>query len=189
MYLILVLYSLLICDKSQTPWSLYALLLATLSHSFITDPLLVFLLHRSTITLDPLHRSLSFCIFALWLLFTKVVKLLPHFVLYPADICFVPATILFGYCHGPIKFYAFLTLHVVSPRNVVLFDIILTISDYLGQSRGEQQREVGDVVLEEASHLAWSGGGSSGGKVLIAVSPILHLQANRPQCDLNPMNK
>ena len=125
MYLILVLYSLLICDKSQTPWSLYALLLATLSHSLITDPLLGFLLHRSTIMLDPLHRTLSFCIFALWLLFTKIIKLLPHFVLYPADICFIPATILFGYCHGPIKFYAFLTLHVVSPRNAVLFDIIL----------------------------------------------------------------
>ena len=71
MYLILVLYSLLICDKSQTPWSLYALLLATLSHSLTTDPLLGFLLYRSTITWDPLNRTLSFCIFALWLLFTR----------------------------------------------------------------------------------------------------------------------
>ncbi|TVY14802.1 hypothetical protein LARI1_G008624 [Lachnellula arida] len=95
-------------------WILYALLLATLSHSLITDPLLSFLLHCSTITWDPSHRLLSFCIFALWLLFTKVVKLVPHFVLYPANICFIPVTILFGYFHGPIKFYALLTLHLTT---------------------------------------------------------------------------
>ena len=100
--------------NSQTPWSLYALLLATLSHSLITDPLLGFLLHCSTITWDPSHRLLIFCIFALWLLSTKVVKLLPHFALYPRDICFLPVTIIFGYLHGPIKLYAFFTLHVVS---------------------------------------------------------------------------
>jgi hypothetical protein len=135
------------------------LLLATLSYLFITNPLLVFLLYRSTITLDPLHCSLSFCIFALWLLFIKVVKLLLYFVLYPVDICFVSIIILFRYYHGLIKFYAFLTLYIVSPRNVVLFDIILTILDYLGQSRGEQQREVGDIVLKEVSYLAWSKGG------------------------------
>ncbi|KAH6698998.1 hypothetical protein BKA61DRAFT_423097, partial [Leptodontidium sp. MPI-SDFR-AT-0119] len=98
----------------QTPWSLYALLLATLSHSLITDSLLAFLLHYSTSTWDPSHRLLSFCIFALWLLLTKVVKLVPHFVLYPADICFIPVTIFFGYFHGLIKFYALLTLHLVS---------------------------------------------------------------------------
>ncbi|KAG4419336.1 hypothetical protein IFR04_007484 [Cadophora malorum] len=98
----------------QTPWSLYALLLATLSHSLITDPLLGFLLHCSTITWDPSHRLLIFCIFALWLLSTKVVKLLPHFALYPRDICFLPVTIIFGYLHGPIKLYAFFTLHVTS---------------------------------------------------------------------------
>jgi len=110
------------------------LLLATLSHSLITDPLLGFLLHRSTITWGPSHRLLSFRIFALWLFFTKVVKLVPHFVLCPADICFIPVTILFGYFHGLIKFYALLTLHVVSEsQDVALFDIILPIPDYLGQ--------------------------------------------------------
>ncbi|KAG9231513.1 putative polysaccharide synthase Cps1 [Amylocarpus encephaloides] len=102
----------------QTPWSLYVLLLATLSHSLITDPLLAFLLHCSTSTWDPSHRLLSFCIFALWLLFTKVVKLVPHFVLYPIDICFIPVTIFFGYFHSLIKFYALLTLHLVSLRTL-----------------------------------------------------------------------
>jgi hypothetical protein len=95
-----------------------------------------------------------------------VVKLLPHFVLYLADICFVPVTILFGYCHGLIKFYAFLTLYVVSPRNVVLFNIILTILDYLGQSRGEQQREVGDIVPGRSISSCLVCGGLGGDKVL-----------------------
>jgi len=97
----------------QTPWSLYALLLATPFHSLITDTLLGFLLHHSTITWDPLHRFLTLWIFALWLLFTKLVKLLPHFVLYPKDICFIPVTLFFGYYHGLIKLYALFTLHVV----------------------------------------------------------------------------
>jgi len=116
MYPILVSYSLLVTYviNRKTPWSLYALLLATLSHSLITDPLLGILLYCSSITWDPSHRLLIFCIFALWLLLSKVVKLVPHFVLYPADICFLPITILFGYFHGFIKLYALFTLHVVS---------------------------------------------------------------------------
>jgi len=31
---------------------------------------------------------------------------MPHFILYPADICFLPVTILFGYFHGFIKLWA-----------------------------------------------------------------------------------
>ena len=100
--------------NKQTPWSLYALLLTTLSHSLIIDPLIGFLLYYSTITWDPSYRLLIFCIFALWLLSTKVVKLLPYFVLYPRDICLLPITIVFGYCHGLIKLYTVFTLHVAS---------------------------------------------------------------------------
>ncbi|KAG9230598.1 hypothetical protein BJ875DRAFT_384785, partial [Amylocarpus encephaloides] len=50
------------------------------------------------------------------LLFIKMVKLVPHFTLYPIDVYFIPVTILFGYFHSPIKFYALLTLHLVSLR-------------------------------------------------------------------------
>ncbi|KAH6714528.1 putative polysaccharide synthase Cps1 [Leptodontidium sp. MPI-SDFR-AT-0119] len=86
--------------------SLYALLLVTLSHSLITDPLLAFLLYCSTITWDPSYRLLSFF------------KLVSHFILYSIDICFIPVIILFGYFYGLIKFYALLTLYLVSLRTL-----------------------------------------------------------------------
>jgi hypothetical protein len=122
----------------QKPWSLYVLLLATLSYLLITNPFLWFLLYYSTITLDLLYYILSFCIFALWLLFTKVIKLLLYFILYLTNICFILAIILFRYCHSLIKFWAFLTLYVISPCNVVFFNTILTILDYLRQSKRKQ---------------------------------------------------
>ncbi|KAI1299769.1 polysaccharide synthase [Xylaria venustula] len=95
----------------QQPWSSYTLHLATISHSLWNDLSLLYLLHRSTITWDPSHRLLSFCIFGLWLLFTKVVKLIPHFALYPGDIFLLPVTFCFGYFHGLIKLYALVTLN------------------------------------------------------------------------------
>lgn len=52
--------------------------------------------------------------FGIWLLFTKTVKLIPHFIRHPTDIRFLPASIIFGYIHGVINLYALLTLHIVS---------------------------------------------------------------------------
>lgn len=125
MYITPVTYPSLTHHHRQQPWSSYALHIATLSHSLANDPLLGFLLHHSTTDWDPSHRLLSFRIFFAWLLFTKVVKLLPHFARYPGDICFLPVTILFGYCHGFIKLYALFTLYVVSTK-VLSCDIMLT---------------------------------------------------------------
>ncbi|KAI9863715.1 MAG: hypothetical protein M1830_006147 [Pleopsidium flavum] len=51
---------------------------------------------------------------ALWLVFTKSVKLLPHFYRYPTDVRFIPVAIIFGYLHGFIKIYALFTLNVTT---------------------------------------------------------------------------
>lgn len=51
--------------------------------------------------------------FAIWLVFTKTVKLWPHFYRYPSDLQFLPGQIAFGYFHGLIKLYTLLTLHKV----------------------------------------------------------------------------
>jgi hypothetical protein len=53
---------------------------------------------------------------AIWIVFTKFVKLLGHFIRYPSDIILLPISIVFGYFHGFIKLYALLTLNVVSPE-------------------------------------------------------------------------
>jgi hypothetical protein len=54
----------------------------------------------------------------------------------------------------------------MSPRNVILFNIILIISNYLGQSRGEQQREVSDVIPRRSISSCLVYGGLGGDKVL-----------------------
>lgn len=48
-----------------------------------------------------------------WMLFSKFIKLVTHFVRYPVDILLWPVSIIFGWLHGIIKFYAFTTLNEV----------------------------------------------------------------------------
>ena len=45
-----------------------------------------------------------------WVLFTKSVKLLPHFVHHPSDLKFLPISIIFSYLHGIINIHAIFTL-------------------------------------------------------------------------------
>ncbi|PVH69971.1 hypothetical protein DL98DRAFT_437913, partial [Cadophora sp. DSE1049] len=51
--------------------------------------------------------------------FTKVIKLVSHFVLYFINICFILITIFFGYFYNLIKFYILLTLYLVSLRTLL----------------------------------------------------------------------
>ena len=50
-------------------------------------------------------------LFAVWLLFTKTVKLIPYLREHPKDLMMLPAQIAFGYAHGLIKLYTLFTLH------------------------------------------------------------------------------
>lgn len=49
-----------------------------------------------------------------WMIFSKFIKLITHFVRYPVDILLWPVSIIFGWFHGAIKFYALATLSEVS---------------------------------------------------------------------------
>lgn len=51
-------------------------------------------------------RFWSLVAFGMWLLFTKVVKLIPHLLRYPQDIIWLPGAILFAYFHGFLNIYA-----------------------------------------------------------------------------------
>lgn len=48
--------------------------------------------------------------FGVFLFFTKVVKLIPHFMAYPSDMVYIPLSILFSYAHGFINIYALCTM-------------------------------------------------------------------------------
>lgn len=81
------------------------------------DTILGYLLYRSVTAIPPelanvTHLNALYLFFT-WLLFIKTVKLWPHFYRHPQDIKFIPAQILFGYCHGFIKLYTLLTLNKV----------------------------------------------------------------------------
>ena len=58
-------------------------------------------------------------IFASWMVLSKFIKLLGHYIRYPIDFLFLPFSILFGYFHGFIKLYAMLTLNVVSDNSII----------------------------------------------------------------------
>lgn len=53
-----------------------------------------------------------FLLLGSWILFTKTIKLMPHFCRFPQDVVFLPASILFSYLHGLINVYALFTLTV-----------------------------------------------------------------------------
>ncbi|KAL8935455.1 MAG: hypothetical protein Q9216_005411 [Gyalolechia sp. 2 TL-2023] len=99
------------------PWCSYALHLSTFNPPpAILEALLAYLLHHAydngqPFSWFPASRSSALFLLALWILFSKTIKLWPHFYRYPADLKFLPASIAYGYAHGFIKLYSLLTLH------------------------------------------------------------------------------
>ncbi|KAG0201766.1 hypothetical protein BGX28_005511 [Mortierella sp. GBA30] len=51
--------------------------------------------------------------YIVWLMLTRIVKLLPHLIKRPQDIIWVPAFLVFGYYFAIMKIYALFTLHEV----------------------------------------------------------------------------
>ncbi|KAK4570288.1 hypothetical protein LTR86_002368 [Recurvomyces mirabilis] len=47
---------------------------------------------------------------AVWIVFTKNLKMIPHFVRYPQDMIWIPAGVAFSYLHGFLNLYALLSL-------------------------------------------------------------------------------
>lgn len=62
----------------------------------------------------PIHATAAYLALGLWLFFTKIMKMIPHFIRHPVDMKFIPASILFSYLHGFINVYAKLTLTTTS---------------------------------------------------------------------------
>ena len=101
--------------------------LTTLSPAaFIGDMALIWLLWLGTGEWPVEKAALAIEALLAWMLFSKFIKLITHFVRYPVDILLWPVSIIFGWFHGIIKFYAFATLNEVrasfhSPSTITLF--------------------------------------------------------------------
>jgi hypothetical protein len=80
----------------------------------------------------------------LWMFVSKFIKLLGHFIRYPEDVILLPVSILFGYFHGFIKVYAFLSLNVVRATEVRSKSCVYSRADSLS----ERSRLHGEAAKE-----------------------------------------
>jgi hypothetical protein len=69
-----------------------------------------------------------------WMLASKFIKLLGHYIRYPVDLLLLPVSILFGYFHGGIKMYAVMTLNVVSCGSRLVSDLVPRLSREIVQA-------------------------------------------------------
>jgi hypothetical protein len=87
------------------------------------------------------HRQIAMFGLLGWMIFSKFIKLITHFVRYPIDVLLWPVSIIFGWVHGLIKMYALATLSEVSPPLQCLTDSRAdTISDHMGKPRRCRRR-------------------------------------------------
>ena len=60
-----------------------------------------------------------------WMLMSKFLKLLGHYIQHPVDFLLLPISIIFGYMHGLIKAKAMLSLTAVSQHSLSITNLIL----------------------------------------------------------------
>lgn len=101
-------------------WSMYAVYIGQFqSPALLVDYTLYHLLfHAMRIagyTLDT--RVHVYTSFITWIFITKIVKMVPHFLRYPADVWYTPVFIIFSYLHGIVNWYALFTMNTTSWGN------------------------------------------------------------------------
>lgn len=77
------------------------------------DVALAWLLYAGTSEWPVEQATLTIQALLMWMFFSKFIKLITHFVRYPVDVFLWPVSIVFGWLHGIIKFYACVTLNEV----------------------------------------------------------------------------
>ncbi|KAK5651644.1 hypothetical protein OQA88_11819 [Cercophora sp. LCS_1] len=129
------------------PWSVYAVFLTSFTNfALFTDAGLVYLLWQSSWS-----SSFSIAILAVWILSTKMVKILPYFWQYPQDLYLFPVAVLYAYAHSFIKLWALVTFWDCqwSGRNL---GAIAVKKQEEGQEEGQELVciEVDRVVVRES---------------------------------------
>lgn len=109
----------------KQPWSTYAVHQTTLLQwAFAWDCLLPYLYCTSTVTWSHEARMLGLAILLSWMLMSKFLKLLGHYIQHPVDFLLLPISIIFGYIHGLIKAKAMLSLTAVSQHSLSFTNLI-----------------------------------------------------------------
>ncbi|KAG0242631.1 hypothetical protein BGX31_000087 [Mortierella sp. GBA43] len=90
--------------------------------------------------------------YVVWLMMTRIVKLLPHLFKRPQDIIWVPAFLIFGYYFAIMKVYALFTLHEVGWGTRAGID--QTPAEIQQEKEKQQQAESMDRAAAEQAALA-----------------------------------
>ena len=92
-------------------WGAYVIYLGQLqTPALLVDGFLFYLLHLALVDLSATARMWAFIAFGVWIFFTKSLKTIPHYIRHPADMRFIPISVLFSYVHGVFNVYALFTL-------------------------------------------------------------------------------
>ncbi|KAI0468898.1 putative polysaccharide synthase Cps1 [Xylaria cf. heliscus] len=93
-------------------WGLYYIYIGQFqTPAILVDGLMFWLLSSSLTNASSCITYRAYVSLGVWIFFTKIVKLIPHFWDHPSDIKFIPLSILFSYLHGALNLYAACTLH------------------------------------------------------------------------------
>ncbi|TKA77789.1 hypothetical protein B0A49_03954 [Cryomyces minteri] len=100
----------------QQPWSTYAVQQTTLTGwPLLIDSALVYLCWRITRPYTHDEKMFYRGLLIAWIIFSKIVKNLEHYVRHPVDLLLLPIGIGFAYLHGSVlKLYALFTLDVTA---------------------------------------------------------------------------
>ncbi|TKA30873.1 hypothetical protein B0A54_15794 [Friedmanniomyces endolithicus] len=94
--------------SSRYWWGMYVIYVGQFqSPALLIDGLLFGLLGGAMKGSDD--TRFAFICLGAWIFFTKIVKLIPHFLRYPQDMMYIPVSIAFSYLHGFINIYALAT--------------------------------------------------------------------------------
>jgi cellulose synthase/poly-beta-1,6-N-acetylglucosamine synthase-like glycosyltransferase len=98
------------CSR-QYAWGLYVIYFSMFQNpSLFIDIGFAWLLSKILAPCSPETQSLCWILFLVWVFFTKIVRLIPHFWRHPVDMVHIPFLIAFGYFHSLLNIYALCTL-------------------------------------------------------------------------------
>jgi hypothetical protein len=110
--------------------------------------------------------------FGLWIFFTKIVKLIPHFWRHPWDIRFIPLLIAFSYIHGFLNVYALCTMRNTVWGSQDLKQLEGLREEEVALETGENDHTNSDAAIPMASLVAAESDSAVSTTVVRADSPI-----------------
>ena len=104
----------------RQPWSVYGVYLTSfVNFALFYDAALIFSLSKTSLAA---RNDSLLLLLILWIMMSKTIKLLPHFIRCPKDVVYFPGYVVFAYFHSFLKLYAGLTFYVTTwgsrPANV-----------------------------------------------------------------------